>query len=323
VPRCRRREEVTEALDRQSKPTIGAAAVALVSLEHAAAVSHHSKHAAEAGALSGASSGSLGWCCECAAAGMRSQAQLRPPEQHTTWMQQQNSTSSRSPAHSGAGAGGCQQPGLRCDEGVSQRWAGGEANPNRNFAAAAAASQPVTPCAEPSVTFASACVCQQTFHTGEVPFKKIMAANRGEIAIRVFRAGTELGLRTVGHSSHSTQPAALPAAPTASPAPCNTPSTTLTHQHTVLPTGACCPNPQQHQPHRTPSPSHHLLQTPTGCHLQPRRPPLPPPLQRRRVLLCRHHQHAARLLLPGHRVHHQGCQGGRGGRDPPGLWLPV
>jgi pyruvate carboxylase len=37
----------------------------------------------------------------------------------------------------------------------------------------------------------------QTFHTGEVPFKKIMAANRGEIAIRVFRAGTELGLRTV------------------------------------------------------------------------------------------------------------------------------
>lgn len=37
----------------------------------------------------------------------------------------------------------------------------------------------------------------ETFHTGEVPFKKIMAANRGEIAIRVFRAGTELGLRTV------------------------------------------------------------------------------------------------------------------------------
>ncbi|KAI8467848.1 MAG: pyruvate carboxylase [Monoraphidium minutum] len=34
-------------------------------------------------------------------------------------------------------------------------------------------------------------------HTGEVPFKKILCANRGEIAIRVFRAGTELGLRTV------------------------------------------------------------------------------------------------------------------------------
>lgn len=40
-------------------------------------------------------------------------------------------------------------------------------------------------------------VLLQTFHTGEVPFRKIMAANRGEIAIRVFRAGTELGLRTV------------------------------------------------------------------------------------------------------------------------------
>ena len=29
------------------------------------------------------------------------------------------------------------------------------------------------------------------------PFTKIMAANRGEIAVRIFRAGTELGLRTV------------------------------------------------------------------------------------------------------------------------------
>jgi len=29
------------------------------------------------------------------------------------------------------------------------------------------------------------------------PFKKVLAANRGEIAIRIFRAGTELGLRTV------------------------------------------------------------------------------------------------------------------------------
>ena len=35
------------------------------------------------------------------------------------------------------------------------------------------------------------CCCAQT------PFKKILCANRGEIAIRVFRAGTELGLRTV------------------------------------------------------------------------------------------------------------------------------
>jgi hypothetical protein len=36
----------------------------------------------------------------------------------------------------------------------------------------------------------------------DIPFKKIMAANRGEIAVRVFRAGIELGLRTVSASCH-------------------------------------------------------------------------------------------------------------------------
>ena len=29
------------------------------------------------------------------------------------------------------------------------------------------------------------------------PIRKLMAANRSEIAVRIFRAGTELGLRTV------------------------------------------------------------------------------------------------------------------------------
>jgi len=52
----------------------------------------------------------------------------------------------------------------------------------------------------------------------QTPFKKILCANRGEIAIRVFRAGTELGLRTVGPraarrtSGRRRQPEGLPAA---------------------------------------------------------------------------------------------------------------
>lgn len=32
----------------------------------------------------------------------------------------------------------------------------------------------------------------------KMPFKSLMAANRGEIAVRIMRAGNELGLRTVG-----------------------------------------------------------------------------------------------------------------------------
>ncbi|HYD85298.1 MAG TPA: biotin carboxylase N-terminal domain-containing protein, partial [Opitutus sp.] len=34
------------------------------------------------------------------------------------------------------------------------------------------------------------------------PVKKLMAANRSEIAVRIFRAGTELGLRTVAIFAH-------------------------------------------------------------------------------------------------------------------------
>ena len=33
-------------------------------------------------------------------------------------------------------------------------------------------------------------------------FKKVLAANRGEIAIRIFRACTELGIRTAAIYSH-------------------------------------------------------------------------------------------------------------------------
>lgn len=33
-------------------------------------------------------------------------------------------------------------------------------------------------------------------------FKKLMATNRSEIAVRIFRAGTELGMRTVAVFAH-------------------------------------------------------------------------------------------------------------------------
>lgn len=32
----------------------------------------------------------------------------------------------------------------------------------------------------------------------DMPFESVLAANRGEIAVRIMRAGNELGLRTVG-----------------------------------------------------------------------------------------------------------------------------
>jgi len=38
---------------------------------------------------------------------------------------------------------------------------------------------------------------QRKSKQSETPFQKIMAANRGEIAVRITRAGLELGLQTV------------------------------------------------------------------------------------------------------------------------------
>src|SRR6188508_1466250 len=35
-----------------------------------------------------------------------------------------------------------------------------------------------------------------------IPFRRVLAANRGEIAVRIFRASTELGFRTVAIYSH-------------------------------------------------------------------------------------------------------------------------
>ena len=60
--------------------------------------------------------------------------------------------------------------------------------PGPGFAAAAAASA-TRPALSPPLQVA----CGEQ----DVPFKKLMAANRGEIAVRITRAGIELGLTTV------------------------------------------------------------------------------------------------------------------------------
>lgn len=47
------------------------------------------------------------------------------------------------------------------------------------------------------VTNSSLFLMQKSPELSDTPFKKIMAANRGEIAVRITRAGLELGLQTV------------------------------------------------------------------------------------------------------------------------------
>ena len=49
---------------------------------------------------------------------------------------------------------------------------------------------------------ATKCIMGDAISFPDRPFTKIMAANRGEIATRIMRAGTELGCGTVGIYSH-------------------------------------------------------------------------------------------------------------------------
>ena len=51
-------------------------------------------------------------------------------------------------------------------------------------------------------TSAAKCIMGDAISFPDRPFTKIMAANRGEIATRIMRAGTELGCGTVGIYSH-------------------------------------------------------------------------------------------------------------------------
>jgi hypothetical protein len=83
----------------------------------------------------------------------------------------------------------------RCSPATTRGWRCGRAVRAARAAAAAAAGRPPPPA---RATPHALPPRPQVAHTGEVPFRKILSANRGEIAIRTFRAGTELGLRTVG-----------------------------------------------------------------------------------------------------------------------------